>query len=130
MRPLDFAKQEQERIVTMRRIILYINSTFNGVVTGDPKKDKTNFMVWTTEASVETGSECLLKALDTVDTVLLGRRTYEDLNRKWPFIKDWGPISEVASQLGERINNAPNWLLLATVRLTSYSGVNLKLLSN
>src|SRR5919106_5343 len=90
----------------MRRIILYINSTFNGVVTGDPSKDKTNFMVWTTEASVETGSDCPLKTMETVDTVLLGRRTYEDLNRKWPFIKDWGPTSEVVSQLGEKINNA------------------------
>jgi len=90
----------------MRRIILWINSTFNGVVTGDPSKDKTNFMVWTTEASVETGSVRLLKTLETVDTVLLGRATYEDLNRKWPFIKDWGPISQVASQLGKKINNA------------------------
>jgi len=90
----------------MRKIILYIHSTLNGVVTGDPSEDKTNFMVWTTEASVKTGSVVLLKTMDTVDTVLLGRRTYEDLNRKWPFIKDWGPISEVDSQLGEKINNA------------------------
>ena len=90
----------------MRKIILYINSTFNGVVTGDPKKDKTNFMVWTTEASVETGSVCLLETMETVDTVLLGRATYEDLNRKWPFIKDWGPVSDVVSRLGEKINNA------------------------
>lgn len=90
----------------MRKIILYINSTLNGVVTGDPSKDKTNFMVWTTEASVENGSVVLLKTMETVDTVLLGRATYEDLNRKWPFIKDWGPISEVAAQLGEKINHA------------------------
>jgi hypothetical protein len=36
----------------MRKIILYINSTFNGVVTGNLGKDKTNFMVWTTEAFI------------------------------------------------------------------------------
>jgi dihydrofolate reductase len=90
----------------MRKIILYINSTLNGVVTGDPKQDKTNFMVWTTEASVENGSVVLLKTMETVDTILLGRATYEDLNRKWPFIKDWGQVSEVAAQLGEKINNA------------------------
>jgi len=24
----------------------------------------------------------------------------------WPFIKDWGPISDVVSRLGEKINNA------------------------
>lgn len=90
----------------MRKIILYINSTFNGIVTGDPSEDKTNFMVWTTEASIETGSAVVLKTMETVDTILLGRATYEDLNRKWPFIKDWESVSEVGSQLGEKINNA------------------------
>lgn len=92
----------------MRKIILYINSTFNGVVTGDPSKDKTNFMVWTTEASVKTGSEVLLKTMDTVDTILLGRRTYEDLSResKWPGVKDWPGVNDMALQLGEKINNA------------------------
>ena len=92
----------------MRRIILYINSTFNGVVTGDPKKDKTNFMVWTTEAFMEAGSECLLSTMDTVDTILLGRRTYEDLSRteKWPSVKDWPEVSDVSLALGEKINNA------------------------
>ncbi|MEP6987371.1 MAG: dihydrofolate reductase family protein [Chloroflexota bacterium] len=90
----------------MRKIILYINSTLNGIVTGDPSKDKSNFGVWTTEASVETGSVVLLKTMETVDTILLGRATYEDLNRKWPFIKDWGPQSETVVQLGEKINNA------------------------
>jgi dihydrofolate reductase len=81
----------------MRKIILFIHSTFNGVVTGDPKKDKTNFMDWATKASFETGSEYLLKAMDTVDTLLLGRGTYEDLVRKWPSMN--------ASQLGKKINN-------------------------
>lgn len=90
----------------MRKIILFIHSTFNGVVTGDPNKDKTNFSAWTTKASIESGSQYLLEACETVDTILLGRGTYEDLSRKWPSIKDWGPTSDVASQLGEKINNA------------------------
>ena len=92
----------------MRKIILYINSTFNGVVTGDPKKDKTNFMVWTTEAFMEAGSKCILKTMGTVDTILLGRRTYEDLSRieKWPSVKDWPDVSDLSLALGEKINNA------------------------
>lgn len=81
----------------MRKIILFIHSTFNGVVTGDPEKDKTNFATWATKPSSE-GSERLLKAMDTVDTILLGRGTYEDLVRKWP------PMN--ASPLGKKINNA------------------------
>lgn len=82
----------------MRKIILFIHSTFNGVVTGDPNKDKTNFMVWVNRANFETGSEYLLKVMNSVDTILLGRGTYEDLVRKWP--------PNNASPLGKKINNA------------------------
>ena len=95
----------------MRKIILYINSTFNGIVTGDPKEDKTNFMVWTNEASIENGSKVLVKTLATVDTLLMGRGTYQDLNRTWPFIKDWGPQSDTVNQLGEKINHAHNFVV-------------------
>lgn len=82
----------------MRKIILFIHSTFNGVVTGDPNKDKTNFMVWANRANFETGSEYLLKVMNSVDTILLGRGTYEDLVRKWP--------PNNTSPLGKKINNA------------------------
>jgi dihydrofolate reductase len=65
-------------------------------------------MSWTTEALVEAGSKCLLKTMETVDTVLLGRRTYEDLSResKWPGVKDWPGVNDLALQLGEKLNNA------------------------
>ena len=97
----------------MRKIILYINSTFNGVVTGDPKDDKTNFMVWTTEASIRNGSEFLLKTMETVDTVLLGRATYEDLGRmsKWPGVKSWPGVDDLALRLGEKINTAHKFVV-------------------
>lgn len=52
----------------MRKIILFIHSSFNGVVTGDPREDKTNFIDWTTNTSLEEGSEYLLNTFDTVDT--------------------------------------------------------------
>lgn len=81
----------------MRKIILFINSTFNGVVTGDPSKDKTNWMVWA-KPPTQVGIEYLLKIMDTVDTILLGRGTYEDLVRKWP------PMNTLP--LGKKINNA------------------------
>lgn len=93
----------------MRKIILYINSTLNGVVTGDPSKDKTNFTVWTNVAYMKAGSECLVKIMETVDTILLGRNTYEALAVKegWLSVKDWGPsISDATVALGEKINNA------------------------
>lgn len=79
----------------MRKIILFIHSTFNGVVTGDPDKDKTNFAIW---AKSFKGSDYVVDIAQTVDTVLLGRGTYEDLVRKWP------PAN--GTPLGKMINNA------------------------
>src|SRR5829696_7504049 len=92
----------------MRKIISYINSTANGIVTGDPSKDKTNFMVWTTEAFIKAGSKCLFETMETVDTILLGRRTYEDLSRpeKWPSVKEWPGVDDLSLDLGDKINNA------------------------
>ncbi|HTA91757.1 MAG TPA: dihydrofolate reductase family protein [Polyangiaceae bacterium] len=93
----------------MRKIILYINSTLNGVVTGDPNKDKDNFMVWTTGPYIKAGTECLLETMATVDTLLLGRNTYKALSvpEGWPSVKKWGPsISDLTVALGDKINNA------------------------
>jgi len=41
-----------------------------------------------------------------VDTILLGRATYEDLVRKWPKVKEWPDVSDVALRIGETINAA------------------------
>jgi dihydrofolate reductase len=82
----------------MRKIILFIHSTFNGVVTGDPSKDKGNFMVWVDKSTIKPGSERLLQLMEPVDTILLGRGTYELLSKQWP------PMS--TSPLGKKINNA------------------------
>jgi dihydrofolate reductase len=93
----------------LRKIILYINSTLNGVVTGDPNKDKDNFMVWTTGPYVKAGTECLLETMETADTLLLGRNTYKALSvpEGWPSVKKWGPsVSDLTVALGDKINNA------------------------
>jgi hypothetical protein len=63
---LDVVKEKKEEKDTMRRIILFIHCTFNGVVTGDPNKDKTNLNTWPQSSSVETGSQCLLKTEDSL----------------------------------------------------------------
>ncbi len=64
----------------MRKIISFIHSSFNGVVTGDPARDKTNWMVWATPPN----PDYLSTVMETVDTILLGRGTYEDLGAGWP----------------------------------------------
>jgi dihydrofolate reductase len=89
----------------MRKIIVSIHSTFNGVVTG-PADDPTNFMTWA-QTGIEDTSEDFLKNFDTVDTIMLGRGTYEDLSTKWPFVKDWPDVKEVALRLGDIINSLP-----------------------
>ncbi|GGD98288.1 dihydrofolate reductase family protein [Paenibacillus nasutitermitis] len=82
----------------MRKIILFIHSTINGVVTGDPSKDKTNWAAWRNSAGTEEGSQYLLNIFETADTLLLGRGTYEDLSGKWTNTR--------GSKLGDKINNA------------------------
>jgi hypothetical protein len=64
----------------MRKLIVSIHSTANGIVTGPPS-DETNFMVWA-QAGFEDSLAPFLESLANVDTVLLGRATYEDLVRK------------------------------------------------
>jgi len=92
----------------MRKIIVSIHSTFNGIVTGSAN-DKTNFMTWAL-AGIEDTAEVLLKAFDTVDAILLGRGTQEDLSRKWPFAKDWPDVSDVNLRLAEKVNSTPKFV--------------------
>jgi dihydrofolate reductase len=84
----------------MRKVIVFIHSTVNGIVTGPPS-DKTNFALWAKPSLMDDVSS-LLKTMDTVDTILLGRATYEDLVRKWPPVK--GGMTNTTSQLAEKIN--------------------------
>ena len=71
-----------------------------------PADDPTNFMTWA-QAGIEDSVESFSKNFDTVDTIMLGRPTYEDLSRKWPFAKDWPNVSEVALRLADIINTLP-----------------------
>jgi dihydrofolate reductase len=88
----------------MRRLIVSIHSTANDIVTGPPS-DETNFMVWA-QAGIEDSLESFLNSLANVDTILLGRATYEDLVRKWPKVKEWPHVSDVVLRIGENINTA------------------------
>ncbi len=94
----------------MRRLISSIHSSFNGVVTGpDPQAD---FTVWTKAAAIKEGSEILLEVFETVDTLLLGRHTYEQFAKTWPEVNHWPDVQDIALRLGEKINTTPK--LVAT----------------
>ena len=86
----------------MRKIILFIHSTANDIVTGPPS-DKTEFSVWA-KPSIMDGVEALLEIMKPVDTIMLGRATYEDLVRKWPPVK--GGSATPTSRLAEKVNTA------------------------
>jgi dihydrofolate reductase len=63
-------------------------------------------MVWA-QAGIEDSLESFLKSLANVDTILLGRATYEDLVRKWPKVKEWSQVSDIALRIGKKINATP-----------------------
>ena len=89
----------------MRRLIVSIHATANGIVTGPPS-DETNFVVWA-QAGIEDSLESFAKSLAGVDRILLGRGTYEDLVRKWPKVREWPDVSDAALRIGEKINHTP-----------------------
>jgi dihydrofolate reductase len=62
-------------------------------------------MVWA-QAGIDDSLESFSLSLANVDTILLGRATYEDLVRKWPKVRDWPRVSDVALRIGEQINAA------------------------
>jgi dihydrofolate reductase len=89
----------------MRKLVVSIHSTANDIVSGPPS-DETNFMVWA-QSGIEDSLESFSKSLANVGTILLGRATYEDLVRKWPKVKEWPDVSDVALRIGEKINATP-----------------------
>ncbi|HET6292690.1 MAG TPA: dihydrofolate reductase family protein [Kribbella sp.] len=89
----------------MRKLIVSIHSTANNIVTGPPSGDETDFGQWA-QPGIEDSLDTFLISLDGVDTILLGRGTYEDLVRKWPKVKEWPDTSEVALRIGEKVNTA------------------------
>jgi dihydrofolate reductase len=89
----------------VRKLIVSIHSTVNNIVTGPPSDDETDFMQWA-QPGIDDSLDTFLVSLDGVDTILLGRGTYEDLVRKWPTVKDWPDVSDVALRIGEMVNTA------------------------
>jgi dihydrofolate reductase len=94
----------------MRKLIVSIHSTANNIVTGPPHGDETDFTRWA-QPGIDQTSEKFLASLDGVDTVVLGRGTYEDLVRKWPNVKEWPDVPEVALGIGEKINSARKFVI-------------------
>jgi dihydrofolate reductase len=97
----------------MRKLIVSIHSTANGIVTGPPS-DETNFMVWA-QAGIEDSLESFAKSLAGVDRILLGRGTYEDLVRKWPSVREWPDVSDAALRIGDKINRTPKVVVTDTL---------------
>ena len=89
----------------MRKLIVSIHSTANDIVTG-PMSDETNFTVWA-QPGIEDSLESFSESLADVDTILLGRATYEDLVRKWPKVNEWPHVSDLSLRIGEKINATP-----------------------
>jgi dihydrofolate reductase len=98
----------------MPKLIVSIHSTANDIVTGPPS-DETNFMVWA-QAGIEDSLPSFLKSLANVDTILLGRGTYEDLARKWPKVKEWPDVSEMALRIGEKVNKTAKVVVTSKLR--------------
>jgi len=98
----------------MRKLIVSIHSTANNIVTGSPTGDETDFMQWA-QPGINDTMDKFLTSLDRVDTVVLGRGTYEDLVRKWPNVKGWPDVPDTALRMGEKVNTAQKFVVTGTL---------------
>lgn len=89
----------------MRKLMVSIHSTANDIVTGPPSGDETD-LHWA-QAGIEDSLDTFWTSLAGVDTILLGRATYEDLVRKWPKVKEWPDVPDVTLRIAEKINTTP-----------------------
>ncbi len=93
----------------MRKLIVSIHSTANGIVTGPPSGDETDWQ-WA-GPGIEESLDTFWLSLTSVDTIVLGRGTYEDLVRKWPKVKEWPDVSDVTLRIAEKINTTPKFVV-------------------
>ena len=98
----------------MRKLVVSIHSTANNIVTGPPSGDETDFMQWA-QPGIDDSLDTFLTHLANVDTILLGRGTYQDLVRKWPKVKEWPGVPEVALRMGEKVNTAEKFVVTDTL---------------
>jgi dihydrofolate reductase len=98
----------------MRELIVSIHSTANNIVTGPASGDETDFMQWA-QPGIDDSLVSFLTHLAKVDTIVLGRGTYEDLVRKWPKVKEWQDVPEVALRMGEKVNTAKKFVVTDTL---------------
>jgi dihydrofolate reductase len=88
----------------VRKLTVSIHTTVNGVVTGPPDGDETE---WTWAApGIQESLEVFWSSLANVDTFLLGHATYDDLVRKWPNFGNSG-TTDVTAQIADKINTTP-----------------------
>ncbi|SDS51921.1 Dihydrofolate reductase [Friedmanniella luteola] len=94
----------------MRKLVVSIHSTANNIVTGPPDGDETDFPRWA-QPGIDQSTNQFLTSLDGVDTMVLGRGTYEDLVRKWPNVQEWPDVPDVAVRIAEKINTAHKFVV-------------------
>ncbi len=66
----------------MRKIIVTVHSTLDGIMSG-PTGDEDNMVSWAMPGIQDT-TQIVQDSFDSVDTILLGRVTYEGLAQYWP----------------------------------------------
>ncbi|TWD81368.1 dihydrofolate reductase [Kribbella amoyensis] len=96
----------------MRRLVVSIHSTANDIVTGSPSGDETE-LSWA-GPGIEESLDSFHRSLAAVDTILLGRGTYEDLVRKWPAVTPAPGIPELVLTIAEMVNTIPKIVVSRT----------------
>ncbi|MBE7172564.1 MAG: dihydrofolate reductase [Williamsia sp.] len=92
----------------MRRVIVSINVTLDGFVSGPKGELDWHFPLWNEEMS---GSAC--EQLQTMDTILMGRITYQSMSRYWP--------GAAPTRFGNMMNSFCKVVFSSTLQKTSWN---------
>lgn len=103
----------------MRKLVVSIHSTANDIVTGPPSGDETELQ-WA-GTGIDESLDTFRLSLASVDTILLGRATYEDLVRKWPKVKEWPDVSDLTLRVAEKINTTPKIVVTGNHQLEKFT---------
>jgi len=104
----------------MRKVVVSMNVTIDGFMSGPDCELDWHFQSWTEEMS-----ECLCEQLSRADTILLGRVTYGAMARYWPSqaMNSAYPREDIA--FAEMMNNYPKIVFSKTLTTAGWNNSRL-----
>ena len=104
----------------MRKVIVSMNVTLDGFMAGDNGTLDWHFPLWNDEMTRHIADQ-----LQTVDTILLGRMSYQVMAQYWPYADCHNMHSPAQMDFANRMNNYTKILFSRTLRKGSWKNTHI-----